>query len=395
MAAVLKHWREAATLILVAKSDKLVPNATSGGGALHLEGVNAELSQYNYKMLMLKRSTKSKFMPNMYVFPGGIAEDADFSAEWLDLYRKFGESESGELLRQLTAVGPGPPMFSRTRSPEFEQIPSELAFRICAIRETFEESGVLIARSIEDKSGLNQDFPKKPICGKCLPLKTSVTEEWRARVDKNPDEFINMCRTLEVIPDVWTLSEWANWLTPLTLSNKAAPRRYDTAFFICVVDHIPDAMQDNNETVHLQWVAPDTVLIEFTRAGGGLAPPQVYEICRLLHFPKLGDLHRFAWERASTHRVKEYFPVVVGCEDGVMVVYPGDELYPDKPDREVEHPVRTIECSVADLPEKFPIMNRMIVGGEQYWVSTSAGDGHVIPDFQHEVMTSKPSRSKL
>ena len=83
-------------MILVAKSVKLVPNATSGGGALHLEGVNAQPSQYNYKMLMLKRSTKSKFMPNVYVFPGGIAEDADFSAEWLDLYRKFGESESGD-----------------------------------------------------------------------------------------------------------------------------------------------------------------------------------------------------------------------------------------------------------------------------------------------------------
>ena len=73
----------------------------------------------------------------------------------------------------------------------------------------------------------------------------------------------------------------------------------------------------------MQWVAPDTVLSEFTRAGGGLAPPQVYEICRLLHIPKLVHLHRFAWERASTHRVKEYFPVVVECEDGVMAVYPG------------------------------------------------------------------------
>ena len=89
--------------------------------------------------------------------------------------------------------------------------------------------------------------------------------------------------------------------------------------------HCKDDVLNNRyrTSLCLQWVAPDTVLSEFTRAGGGLAPPQVYEICRLLHFPKLGDLHRFAWERASTHRVKEYFPVVVGCEDGLMVVYPG------------------------------------------------------------------------
>lgn len=258
MAAVVKHWREAATLLVVAKTSKLIPNGVNGGG-LHLEGTNSEQSQHNYKMLMLKRSTKSKFMPNVYVFPGGIAEDADFSAEWLDLYRKFGESESKELLKYLTSAGTGPPMFSRTRAQEFQHIPSELAFRICAIRETFEESGVLIARSFEDKSHLNSDYPSKPVWGTSVPMETQVADKWRKRVDKNPLEFITMCRTLNVIPDVWSLSEWSNWLTPVTLSSTGkdrATRRYDTAFFMCVVDHLPEAMHDNNETVHLKVLKP-------------------------------------------------------------------------------------------------------------------------------------------
>lgn len=382
MAAVLKHWREAATLLVVAKTSKLIPNGVNGGG-LQLAGTGSEQSQYNYKMLMLKRSTKSKFMPNVYVFPGGIAEDADFSAEWLDLYKKFGESESKELLKYLTSAGTGPPMFSRTRDQEFQHIPSELAFRICAIRETFEESGVLIARSIEDKSHLNSDYPRKPVWGTSVPMETQVSDEWRRRVDKNPLEFIKMCRTLNVIPDVWSLSEWTNWLTPVTLSStgKGARRRYDTAFFMCVVDHLPEAMHDNNETVHLKWIAPDTLLSEYSHSKGLLAPPQVYEVHRLLHFQLVEDLHRFNWDRALKHRVRQYFPVVVGCEDGIVVVYPGDELYPEELDRNGESPTLTVKCSLEDLPKRYPSMNRMVVAGH-HWVNTSAGDGQVIPDFE-------------
>lgn len=251
MAGVLKHWREAATLLLVAKCKKIVPSPAHG--TMQLQEMDSELTNYNYKILMLKRSTKSKFMPNVYVFPGGIAENADFSAEWLNLFRKFGDSENRDLLKSLTQAGEGPLMFSRQRSPEFEHIPSELAFRICAIRETFEESGVLIARAFGDKSRLSTDFPHTPICGTSFPLRTEETDEWRKRVDKNPDEFIRMCQTLNIIPDVWSLSEWSNWLTPSTMSmGKRSGRRYDTAFFLCVLDHIPDAIHDDIETVHLQ-----------------------------------------------------------------------------------------------------------------------------------------------
>ncbi|XP_061188423.1 acyl-coenzyme A diphosphatase NUDT19-like [Saccostrea echinata] len=391
MAAVLKHWREAATLLLVSKSSKIVPNLVNGGG-MQLQGVTSELSEYNYKILMLKRSSKSKFMPDVYVFPGGIAEDADFSTEWLDLYKKFGVSESQELLKSLTVSGEGPPMFSRRRNPEYEQIPSELAFRICAIRETFEESGVLIARKFEDKTALKNNFPQQPISGTSYHLES---DEWRKRVDRNPEEFIRMCQTLNVIPDVWSLSEWSNWLTPTTLSMNAkkSGRRYDTAFFLCILDHLPEALHDDKETVHLQWTAPDTLLNVYNKYKGGLAPPQIYEVCRLLNFQNVENLHRFAWERALKNRVKQYFPVVMVCEDGIIVVYPGDELYPTDPDRVGENSPISIECSIEELPNKFPVMNRMLVKGP-HWVNTSAGDGQVIPNFHHETLSDSAS-SKL
>ena len=51
----------------------------------------AACSQYfDYKVLMLKRSSKSKFMPNAFVFPGGVIAGADLAAGWTDHFRDFG-----------------------------------------------------------------------------------------------------------------------------------------------------------------------------------------------------------------------------------------------------------------------------------------------------------------
>jgi len=124
--------------------------------------------------------------------------------------------------------------------------------RICAIRETFEESGVLLVRKSSDVA--NASF-SKPISGTVSTLSQSVIQSWRERVDKNAGEFVKMCKELQIVPDVWSLYEWSNWLTPVVMrstGHKPQGRRYDTAFFICEVDELPPAVQDNRETVHAQ-----------------------------------------------------------------------------------------------------------------------------------------------
>ena len=147
MAAVLKHWREASTLILVTarhKGANVKPNVVSSSAA------SAEaLKGANFDVLLLKRSAKSKFMPNRYVFPGGVASDVDFSADWIQVFDLLGKDHRQDIFDFVQRGGQGAPMFSRLRDAKFSQIPSEIAFRICAIRETFEESGVLIAHNVD------------------------------------------------------------------------------------------------------------------------------------------------------------------------------------------------------------------------------------------------------
>ena len=74
-----KVWRDAATIMLTAKS----VSSHSSGPAAH----------FNYSVLMLKRSSRSKFMPNAYVFPGGVVAESDTSRDWVTLYKRLGFNE--------------------------------------------------------------------------------------------------------------------------------------------------------------------------------------------------------------------------------------------------------------------------------------------------------------
>lgn len=262
--SLLKHWREAATLIIVSPSASLNRTKLSfvltGSRSTHKEFSQGKLSpktngsssledlSQDYDVLMLKRSTKSKFMPDMYVYPGGVAVNSDFSPGWLSIFGKMGEHSLKSLFNKL-AVGSSfaAPLFHRKRDPAFSQIPAEVAFRLCAIRETFEESGILIAcpvKQLDQKKFSCSGWTHSPSSG---PSNSQLMKQWRERVNNNPDEFLTMCNELNIIPAIWTLYEWSNWLTPLMAAQKG--RRFDTIFFICCLDHKPLAFEDAAETV--------------------------------------------------------------------------------------------------------------------------------------------------
>lgn len=176
--------------------------------------------------------------------------NSDFSAKWLSVFQKLGaEIQQALFMRLSEGASSAAPMFSRERDPAFSTIPSEVAFRICAIRETFEESGVLLALPVDQSrcqlnSFLVQNASASP---SSLYTNVSVIKAWRQRVNNDPDEFLNMCLELDLVPEIWSLYEWANWLTPARADPKW--KRFDTAFFICCVDHKPEAVEDAAETV--------------------------------------------------------------------------------------------------------------------------------------------------
>ena len=63
------------------------------------------------------------------------------------------------------------------------------------------------------------------------------------RVHVWPFPVLNsLSRELECVPDIWSLIEWSNWLTPRNMK-----RRYDTVFYMCFVDSTPPTSPDGLE----------------------------------------------------------------------------------------------------------------------------------------------------
>ena len=117
---------------------------------------------------------------------------------------------------------------------------NRLTTKICAIRETFEESGLLLTNP-----------PAHTV------IKDAKTRElWRQRVHDDASQFQVLCDTHQLVPAVDKLIPFANWITP-----PQERRRYNTHFFLTVLDPSIAAHEttaaDGKETVQLDWFTPD------------------------------------------------------------------------------------------------------------------------------------------
>ena len=123
--------------------------------------------------------------PDSHVFPGGVLDEADCSTEWLDLFPKETQHSMEDTLVKKSPA---------ERLPLYSGVPGdsiigELAFRICAIRETFEETGILLARPI--------DLTSQLLLGTRVPyyqLLKNIGEEWRKRVCDDANNFVQLFR---------------------------------------------------------------------------------------------------------------------------------------------------------------------------------------------------------
>jgi hypothetical protein len=91
-------------------------------------------SNYNYEILLLKRSSNMKFAPNRYVFPGGAYEhEHDASRKWLDVFCKnhsVGNNDYRKYFSNLLLADRGikrPTLFMEPYDPK-KYIPPELSY---------------------------------------------------------------------------------------------------------------------------------------------------------------------------------------------------------------------------------------------------------------------------
>jgi nucleoside diphosphate-linked moiety X motif protein 19 len=210
-----------------------------------------ENSNNDFKILLLRRSSKSSFMPSKMVFPGGALQEVDHSSAWQTVYKNVIGQSLDEISHELSSSKSCLPLLTEKREWTFN---ADIAFRICAIRETFEESGILLGTNRTQRSHLTRKDT--------LPFRSASDlivgdAAWRKKVEKDSLQFLAMCQELSVVPDVWSLKVWRNWLTPVfaqVTGPPKKPRRFDTMFYVACVDcdEIPNALPDDTESTHAE-----------------------------------------------------------------------------------------------------------------------------------------------
>ena len=218
---------------------------------------DAESDGPGIEIFMLRRTSQAAFAGGMYVFPGGRVEDEDH-AHSLDPFRT-GPGPAQE--RQVQAIG------DHWRG-----------FWIAAIRETFEESGLLLAY---DAAGDMLHWSE--------PATARRFEAHRDALNRGDLDLLELCRQEHITLACDHVHFYNRWVTPL-----GRPRRFDTRFFIAEAPAHQVGTHDQRETVHSIWIAPRKALDQHAAGQLGLMAVTERQLDSLKDFDSVADLHRWA-----------------------------------------------------------------------------------------------------
>ncbi|XP_016975949.2 nucleoside diphosphate-linked moiety X motif 19 [Drosophila rhopaloa] len=293
-------YRPSASLILAAKDDTL--------------------KEYDYRLLLIKRTEATSYALNHCVFPGGVFDPReDESPEWITYFKSFGVTDDQFKKLSHNQDNPRPEFLSRGK-----HFSRDIALRLTALRETFEEVGILICtnqdslKSWDSKSG----HPRT------LLLEPSDRSEWQHRVHNNASQFLELCRHLNVIPNLWSLQEWSIWRTAAT-----ANRKFDTVYYVTTLDEQVNEVSlllEPHEVASAHWMSPAEAWTSSQDGTIWLPFMLLYDIARLMNLHSWQELLKFSRQRSSRGSTMVQ-PVYYRCDDCMFGVLPGDELYPKEP----------------------------------------------------------------
>lgn len=228
---------------------------------------------------LLRRRTSMAFAAGMYAYPGGGVDPRDAEAE-------------------LAWAGPGPEEWARRLGVD----PRTAQAVVCAaVRETFEEAGVLLAG----------------------PDARSVAEprDWsaeRAALEAHELSFADFLRAHGLVLRSDLLGGWARWITP-----EFEERRYDTWFFVATLPSGQRAAQEVGEADRVAWMSPAEAVRGYDEGRFGMLPPTVTVLRELSSVGSAAEALAAAGQRALD-------PVLGRAEvrgDRMTVRWPGyDEL---------------------------------------------------------------------
>ncbi len=230
------------------------------------------------EVFMVRRHVRSEFVPDVYVFPGGTVKGDDAATE-----RTPGRcAPVEESASAATALGTG--------------------FRVAALRECFEEAGVLLARRDGITLALTPDD---------LPRFTAYRQALN-------DRTLGLGAIGEregLVLSTDGLLHWAHWITP-----EPFPMRFDTHFFLATMPVEQQAAHDEFETTASAWITPAAALDRFEHGDFPLVFATIHQLRALQGSATVDDVRG----RFASAVVRTIQPRVV-TTDGVETIILSEE----------------------------------------------------------------------
>jgi 8-oxo-dGTP pyrophosphatase MutT (NUDIX family) len=241
------------------------------------------------QVLMVLRRPGDAF-GNNYTFPGGVLDDDESEAGCHCAGRT---AENANAVLNLTTGG--------------------LDYYCAAVRELFEETGVLLARDADGEWAFATESTKH------------LANALREQLDAGVLPWNELLRENALTVACDALHYFAYWETPVSL-----PRRWTTRFFLAELPPGREACIDGRELLNSRWMSAAEVLSAGDEGGMTLPFPTRATLEKLAEFERLEDLMRWA-SAAASHGIDRILPVIRDEPGGERVVIPGDPKYPPDP----------------------------------------------------------------
>ena len=229
------------------------------------------------EVFMVRRVIQSDFMPDVYVFPGGSVSADDRAAE-----------QAEEVCMPVAPAGADPEGRTALGS----------GVRAAAIRELFDEAGVLLAYRVGQMLAIGDED-------------ISRFAGYRQAFNERKGSLVEMAHAENLRLATDQLGYFAHWITP-----EGMPKRFDTHFFVTTAPAEQQAAHDRLETSEGIWIAPAEALARFERDEFPLVFATIYQLRELAAFNSV----KATLDHCTIHRVPTRIPVLVQ-EDGKARVF--------------------------------------------------------------------------
>jgi 8-oxo-dGTP pyrophosphatase MutT (NUDIX family) len=248
-----------------------------------------ENKRRGFDVFLLKRHEKSSFMGGNYVYPGGRVDQNDGSIELRSLSKGVTLEEARK-------------HFGETCSPE-----ESLAHWIAAIRELFEEAGVLLA--YHRKGNLFQPGNRE---------EREKFLHYRGLLQEGNLSISEMAEKENLLFALDRLHYYAHWITP-----EARPERFDTRFFLARYPSGQEASHDRKETTAGIWLTPRKALEENLKGDVILSPPTLKTLEDLSRFKNIDEM----LNSQRKEDIRPILPILTRVSDTILIIFPWDPEY--------------------------------------------------------------------